>query len=946
VSGTEQPPLEPVWTLNFTGTALDLTAIRGKVLALWPDNAVAQHVTNAVRDGEARSAAYRFSGRTEDFNNLDNMVIEADVLHAAIHVPEAELDLTEASGPIQIKNSTLSGHGLRARLGNSYGHDADLLLELVSHNKAFKLTIDIDADLADLPPVLARVVHHQDFQQELKKFSGVAGKASGTLHLGDRLDHVITHVDVKSMQAAFRYDPIPQPVLVDSGGLQVAPEKVSWQHVKGRIGQQQITTTSGNVSWLGGEILLHIEKMLAHLQGAQLLAMLQQKNVFPHKIQQMLSSLQGTLKVTAGSLQGPARDPAAWEYAVAFTTPGLTITSPLLPEPMVVTDLTGVLNQDAVDFQESTIQFLDQELDLEAHLKHHLLEDWHGTIVYNGPLEARLADWISYKGWFPENLRPRIPCTMKNLLVSWQGDTVGVTGSILHGLDGGRLPMARIDFTKTPEHLHVKELAIYAPGEQGRLKLEFWRISPFILNLSWEGIVNATTINTLFEYSTFSKGNFSGAFTVTYNTDRLEATRFDGLLQTENLHLKTNGSAEPIFIKKLDVKGLGKQLRIPALELAIGSEMITGSGQLAAEKEGLQLDFSLASPFLANQSLSRLSLAMQKTLKTLGVADAARAPSLEIIGIREITGRIGFDFDSFVFSHSTRTPYDTTQKTVKYTFHDLHGEVQLAPDNISRTEIFSSKLCGLDFRGIWFSDPGLEQKFVLDTDPHKTMHLEKVLPCLGVQQDIIEGEFTLHAELLKEANIWHGGNIYVKSSQGRILRLQTLSKIFKVVNITDLFEKHIGNAGRKGFPFSQMDIDTHIEDNNLIIDRAIIQGEGLNLFAQGKMHMDDYDADLTLLIAPFKTLDAIISKVPIIGKSVVGESGSRVSIPVAIKGPIADPNITPLHPGAISETLLNLVKDTFMLPYNILKPLEKSGAKNSTQDSGQKQQKDAQTGAE
>ena len=47
-----------------------------------------------------------------------------------------------------------------------------------------------------------------------------------------------------------------------------------------------------------------------------------------------------------------------------------------------------------------------------------------------------------------------------------------------------------------------------------------------------------------------------------------------------------------------------------------------------------------------------------------------------------------------------------------------------------------------------------------------------------------------------------------------------------------------------------------------------------------------------------------------------------MSIPVAVRGPLADPIITPMHPEAVSQTFLNLIKDTFMLPYNILKPLE------------------------
>jgi hypothetical protein len=67
--------------------------------------------------------------------------------------------------------------------------------------------------------------------------------------------------------------------------------------------------------------------------------------------------------------------------------------------------------------------------------------------------------------------------------------------------------------------------------------------------------------------------------------------------------------------------------------------------------------------------------------------------------------------------------------------------------------------------------------------------------------------------------------------------------------------------------------------------------------------------------------------VPIIGQPIIGEDGSRVSIPVAVKGPIADPTITPMHPEALGGAIFDLVKDTFMLPYNILNPLEEEDEK-------------------
>ena len=54
-------------------------------------------------------------------------------------------------------------------------------------------------------------------------------------------------------------------------------------------------------------------------------------------------------------------------------------------------------------------------------------------IEFNGPLKSRLAGWIASKGWFPARLHPKIPCTLKNMKVNWQENTVAVSGNILQG---------------------------------------------------------------------------------------------------------------------------------------------------------------------------------------------------------------------------------------------------------------------------------------------------------------------------------------------------------------------------------------------------------------------------------------------------------------------------------------------------------------------------------
>jgi hypothetical protein len=912
----EFPAPEPLWTIDLTGSDLDLAAIRKTALSLWPENRTVLAVCDIVLGGRALSAAYRFSGDAVDFKRLGSMVIEAEVLDAPIHVPGAELDLSAASGPITIKGSVLTGTNLSGRLGNSVGSNGTFLLGLGKHRGRFKLDMDIEADLADLPPILARLVKHDGFQRQLKKFHNVSGRASGSLSLGDTLHDIKTRFEIKDGQLATRYEPLPKEIIITRGTLQYEPGKIAWQETAGSSGNQVVASVNGKVTWNTGKPLLFIEDIRATLEGASLLAMLQGWEMTRGKAKQAVSALNGAIEVTGGSLQGHALQPESWEYSIDFAATGLTLASPLLPEPAKMEKLAATLSNSEAVILWGDIRFLDQEFNLKGVLSHRYLEKWYGSIEYNGPLKAKLADWIGSRGWFPKNMQPQVPCTIENLKVRWEGQRVAVSGTILPGLSGGRLPMAKIDIENSPEHLRINELTFYALGEQGRMSLDFWRLSPNRFTLSWDGFVNAKTIDALFHHSTFSEGSFSGAFKLETFADRPEASRFEGIMKTENLRLKT-GSEKPLFIRKLDLTGIGSQLQLHAFTLGAGAETVTGSGQIQAEKEGLNLDIALASPLLTKDSFTNLLQAFQETQNSFLGENSEQEEGVHLVRSIDIFGRIGFDFESFAVSRDQAGPfYDSNKAT--YALYDVQGDLQLSPDKVSRTEIFSARLCGLGFRGSWYSDTALGEKFYVRTPADETLFLETVLPCLGVQQDIIEGEFSLQADLQREAGSWTGGSIHLQSSQGRILRLKTLASIFKVINITDLFTVHVDSRGKQGFPFSHMDIDMHVKDDHLLFDRAIIRGEGLNLFGRGAIRMADYEVDMTLLVAPFKTFSNLISKVPLIGEPIMGEYGSRISVPVGVKGPIAEPTVVPLHPGAVGKEFFDLVKDTLMLPYTIL----------------------------
>ena len=539
--------------------------------------------------------------------------------------------------------------------------------------------------------------------------------------------------------------------------------------------------------------------------------------------------------------------------------------------------------------------------------------------MLNGHVGNKLGKWIISKGWFSEKVRPRFPCTLENMRVGFKEQTIAVSGKLIQGVTGARLPMARVNLENTPERLRINELTFIAPGEQGSLTLEYQHKSPKSFAVSWQGFANADTIAKLFHHKAFKQGTFSGAFfKADYLAGNSGTLHFSGLLKAENLHLHERESrGRPIVFENILLSGTGKQLRIAALNITVGSEKIAGLGHIGAEKNGLQLDIDIISSFISKDSLDDLQKGLKETRQTFITDNADQGEDKSLQKDWDVTGRIGFDFDSYLISRKGTVLFSETEP-VPYTLYDVHGELQLASDTLTKTEIFSSKLCNLDFKSTWFSEDILGQHFEISTGSNSTLLLENVLPCLGVSQDLIEGEFSLQANLRKESGTWHSGNIYIKSAKGRILRLKILSRIFKVVNITDLFVTQVGTTGKRGFPFSQMDIDTHIQANNLIFDRAILHGEGLNLFLNGKIHLDQFDTDLTLLVAPFKSFDTLVSKVPLIGKPIMGGYDSLIAVPVAIRGPMPDPLITPLDPKAVSGTLFNIVKETFKLPYNIL----------------------------
>jgi hypothetical protein len=910
-TGTQ--PSEPNWLLDLSADDINLSQVRETVLTLWGKSKVAQKVCDIVRGGKASSARYRFNEKVSGFRHIENMNIEVDIESASINIPKTGLYLTRGSGPIAIKEGILTGHDLTASLDESRGSNGSIFLDLKKAGGAFHLDLDIDADLSALPPILDRLVHHEGFRNELHRFSDVSGRAYGHLRLGDSFSDLNTFVTVDRAQVKAFYDRIHPPndtgnwrIELSQGELQVFPEEISWKNVSARIGSQEIMNMQGSLTWQD-DVLLSIDKLDARLDSTSLYEKLQEKKVLPTALADTISFVTGEITIADGSFHGPPADPDQWQYKMSVSSPGLRSSTPLLPAAVFTEAISATISDSKIILPETAVSFMGQPLTLAGNFHHKKLADWQGDIHLKGGINENVSNWLKER-WLPANLSPRLPATVKDLTVAWDRNKTEIAGTI-HADTPDSLPSLSFALSAEDKYLQLKNVEIKGVEDEGRLTFDLWKTEPEHFLMTWQGQLHHQTLDNLLARNPFLSGTMEGDFNIA-GPRFPQLTSFDGYVKLDNVQWPLGEESITTELKKLSLTGKTRQVEVNEISASIGQESFTAKGKIILNDTGPELDIDIVSDSFSQKTVSRLTARFDQ-------AEESRDETVE--ASYTVTGRIGFSIAAYLLENRPPTPaHPAGEKIGPVT--SLTGRVKLFPENRNAIFLSNADFCGLSITGSWYSEASMAEDTLSVTSPAPLL-FEEFLPCLNISQDIIKGSFTVDA-VLKGNKKWSKGSLNLDSDKGRILRMTLLSRLFRIINITDLFTaRELQDYETKGFPYSKLELNGRLDGDNFIIQRLVVLGEGLNIFGSGSVNLANLNTDITLLIAPLKTVDAIIANVPVIGPAVTGKDKAIATIPVGIRGNLLDPVITILPPEAIGDAVLNIVRETLMLPFTILKPI-------------------------
>ncbi len=386
----------------------------------------------------------------------------------------------------------------------------------------------------------------------------------------------------------------------------------------------------------------------------------------------------------------------------------------------------------------------------------------------------------------------------------------------------------------------------------------------------------------------------------TLNLSMITESKIKGGLDAKGVDLKR--LKIPLLIDHIKAQALGKSLLVKNMGFSMGKTALDGSGMVVLSGSVLDIKGSLESENIIIQDLKRV----MEEGKTPGKKNSSKV---------KIDARITLSADNVTYK--------------KLKLRNVKAILSYIPGMVKCT-IEKADLCGIAADGRFTMDLSSGIKTLDLNFGCKNGELSDLRPCIGKEDRLFKGPFNLEGNLStsgKKLLENTTGKLLFSSKGGRVYKFGLMDKLFTFLNPIDMFKGNLPDLGKKGFEYSVFEIDGKFKGNYLVIDSAQIVGSGLRAFSSGKIDLVKKRIDFTVLASPFKNVDSIISKIPLLGWILTGKSKTLLSVPVKIEGPMDNPTVVPADPTAVGAKMLGIVKRTLKLPVRIVNPLKRDTGK-------------------
>ena len=206
---------------------------------------------------------------------------------------------------------------------------------------------------------------------------------------------------------------------------------------------------------------------------------------------------------------------------------------------------------------------------------------------------------------------------------------------------------------------------------------------------------------------------------------------------------------------------------------------------------------------------------------------------------------------------------------------------------------------------------------------------QKLFEKRGLVSGKLKGDFYIEGSP-GDGQFWEGaqGGIHAQISNGTLRKFHGLAKVFSLLNVSQIFAGKLPDMNKEGMPFTLLEGNFKIGSGKAITDNLNVISEAMNLSVVGSQNLIDDTLDFTLGIKPLRTVDKIVTSIPIAGWILAGEEKALITAHFKIEGSSDSPKVTAIPIDSVSKTVFGIFKRTLGLPGKLVKDISTLFNKN------------------
>jgi hypothetical protein len=192
----------------------------------------------------------------------------------------------------------------------------------------------------------------------------------------------------------------------------------------------------------------------------------------------------------------------------------------------------------------------------------------------------------------------------------------------------------------------------------------------------------------------------------------------------------------------------------------------------------------------------------------------------------------------------------------------------------------------------------------------------------GLINGALHGDFYLEGALAG-GKFWENavGGIHMRVENGTLRKFRGLARVFSLLNVSQLFTGNLPDMDKEGMPFSLLEGSIRVANGRAYTEDMRIISEAMNMSLVGSQSMIDGSLDYQLGVMPLRTVDKVITSIPIAGWVLAGEDKALLTAHFKIEGPNDSPTVSAIPASTVSDTVFGIFKRTLGLPGKLVKDI-------------------------